>query len=68
MRLQLWLSKMPGLTPVQIDERMERGSYTVFDLGQWGQVLTDFHHSCVDVIACQLVSGSASKPELATGY
>ena len=39
VRLQLWLSKVPGLTPVQIDERMERGSYTVFDLGQWGQVL-----------------------------
>ena len=50
MRLQLWLSKVPGLTPVQIDERMERGSYTVFDLGQWGQVLTGLHHSCRSAI------------------
>ncbi|CAK0780069.1 hypothetical protein CVIRNUC_004928 [Coccomyxa viridis] len=48
---KLWLSKVPGLTPVQIDERMERGSYTVFDLGQWGQVRKDnfvLHYDAVE--------------------
>lgn len=44
MLLQLWLSKVPGMNPQQIDERMERGSYTVFDLQQWAQVCM---HSCL---------------------
>ena len=36
--LQCWLSKVPNLNPQQVDDRMERGSYTVFDPAQWAQV------------------------------
>ena len=40
MLLQCWLSKVPNLPPQQVDDRMERGSYTVFDPAQWAQVYT----------------------------
>lgn len=36
--LQCWLTKIPEMPPQQIDGRMERGSYTVFDIAQWAQV------------------------------
>ena len=47
--LQLWLSKVPGMQPQQIDDRMERGSYTVFDLNQWAQVRMSLslHNFCL---------------------
>ena len=48
MLLQCWLSKVPGLNPQQVDERMERGSYTVFDPTQWAQVPA---HPCWNTLA-----------------
>ncbi|CAL5221806.1 g4062 [Coccomyxa viridis] len=46
-----WLSKVPNLPPQQVDERMERGSYTVFDPAQWAQVRKDnfvLHYDAVE--------------------